>query len=80
MNGFPACKTTQQWPVFHYPGSSDRLILLPSGSLRHYTNYEDRDGDEEEVEDSTQSPLDSNGERIYYDYPQGTYCLDKVRH
>lgn len=76
VSGFPACGTTQEWPVYHYQNSTDRLILLPSGLLRHYTHYEERD--EDDSVDATQSPLLPSGERRYYDYPQGTYCLDKV--
>lgn len=53
--------------------SQDKLILLPDGKLRHYIkNPDDEDDLFEKHFEKDESPL-------YYDYPQGQYCMDKVR-
>lgn len=74
--GLPDCGSTQRWPIYHYQNSSDVLSLLPNGVLRHYTHYavpmqQDYYLEEGEVEDE-------DTESVYYDYPSGKYCLEKV--
>ncbi|KAF4519033.1 hypothetical protein B566_EDAN001618 [Ephemera danica] len=34
----PDCGARQQWRVYEYPGSSDRLVLLENGRLRHFVH------------------------------------------
>lgn len=70
--GFPNCKSRQQWLVYHYRGSGDRLVLYPSGKLRHYVLKNYHDSDEQQQRDFI-----VDHERSY-DYEQDFYCLDKV--
>lgn len=83
--GKPRCDSDEhQWHVYYYPSGPDRLAILPTGVLRHYivdlaksmdenrgvygiamSNHDDDDDDEEDA-------------TIYYDYPFGHYCADKV--
>lgn len=69
--GFPNCKNRQQWLVYHYRGSGDRLVLYPSGKLRHYVLKHQHGGEEH------QRDYIIDHERSF-DYVQGFYCLDKV--
>nr|CAD7197073.1 unnamed protein product [Timema douglasi] len=73
--GIPECGSRQQWPIYHYPGSQDRLSLLPSGRLRHYISHHEND------DVSGTLPVQGKEEhhRYYYEYDLGTYCLDKTR-
>ncbi|XP_026685519.1 probable G-protein coupled receptor Mth-like 5 [Diaphorina citri] len=64
--GLPDCKAKQQWPIYHYPGSSDKLIILPDGQLRHY------------IFKTGNEPSLPHSDETFYDFPQGHYCLDKV--
>lgn len=63
--GQPNCGNKQQWPIYHYKGSSDKLIILPDGHLRHYIF-------KSESESST-----FQSDETFYDYEQGHYCMDK---
>lgn len=65
--GLPDCKAKQQWPIYHYPGSSDKLIILPDGQLRHYI-----------FKTAGSEPSLPHSSETYYDFPQGHYCMDKV--
>lgn len=67
--GKPDCGTVQPWSIYQYLNSSDRLKLLPSGVLRHYSEHP-APGEE------MLSDLDSKS--FHYDYPPGKYCLDTV--
>lgn len=74
--GTPKCGSTQIWPIYHYPGSPDELVLLPDGKLRHYArgidkNPNDNDDENDDNEYSTK-------ESLHYDYAQGQYCLEKA--
>uniref|UniRef100_A0A0A9XMZ4 Putative G-protein coupled receptor Mth-like 5 n=3 Tax=Lygus hesperus TaxID=30085 RepID=A0A0A9XMZ4_LYGHE len=65
QTGLPLCGTRQLWPVYH--NGSDRLRLLPDGSLRHFI-----------VEDPTLSDDEIDGEvHLYHDYMDGLYCREK---
>lgn len=66
--GKPDCGSKEPWPIYHYAGSSDRLALLPSGTLRHYFNLDT---------DHTTELDDPSKDAIYQDYPQGKYCMEK---
>lgn len=70
--GLPICSTTQQWQVYHYDNSIDRLLLLPSGTLRHFIHHDT-------PEDVEAEPIEGKESR-YHDYETGQYCLDKVLH
>lgn len=74
--GFPNCKTRQQWLVYHYRGSGDRLVLYPSGKLRHYVLKHQHGSSEEQQQQHRDFIVDH--ERSF-DYEQGFYCLDKVK-
>jgi G protein-coupled receptor Mth (Methuselah protein) len=77
ITGIPQCPR-QLWSIYHYSDSHDRLVLLPSGILRHYVTHP------EGVEithdnDLLQEHQNEDGDtQWHYDYKQGTYCLDKV--
>lgn len=58
----------QSWPIHHYSSSSDKLVLLVDGTLRHYTNNAEELDEEDEHEDLL---------RRHHDYAQGLYCLDR---
>ncbi|XP_030764100.1 probable G-protein coupled receptor Mth-like 5 [Sitophilus oryzae] len=69
--GTPNCGHMQQWSVYHYQNSTDKLRLLPNGVLRHYIDNQvpnELDNDSEFADDKS---------KIYYDYAPGKYCLDK---
>ncbi|XP_054727941.1 probable G-protein coupled receptor Mth-like 5 isoform X1 [Anastrepha obliqua] len=75
--GIPACGTMQTWPIYHYQGSADQLVLLDDGKLRHYTNSNE---EEEELYEHTDYDADLDDERksLFHDYTQGQYCIDKA--
>ncbi|XP_067636934.1 probable G-protein coupled receptor Mth-like 5 isoform X2 [Eurosta solidaginis] len=74
--GIPACGTMQTWPIYHYQGSADQLVLLDDGKLRHYTNTNE---DEEDLElTDYDADLDDERKSLFHDYAQGHYCLDKA--
>lgn len=88
-NGSPPCERQQTWPIYAYPGSSDRLVLMPSGTLRHYARDKKsllesrganpytwtryRDFELEGLEN-----LAHPDEPRFYDYLPGEYCIDKA--
>ncbi|XP_063231399.1 probable G-protein coupled receptor Mth-like 5 isoform X3 [Bacillus rossius redtenbacheri] len=74
--GQPECGARLKWPIFHYPGSQDRLSLLPNGKLRHFISHHEHDSKGADVELSQLSGGDLDGQR-YHDYDLGLYCLDK---
>ncbi|XP_017468598.1 PREDICTED: probable G-protein coupled receptor Mth-like 5 isoform X1 [Rhagoletis zephyria] len=76
--GIPACGTMQTWPIYHYQGSADQLVLLDDGKLRHYTNSNEED--EEDLYEHTDYDADLDDERksLFHDYTQGQYCIDKA--
>lgn len=72
--GIPGCGSMQTWPIYHYPGSADKLILLSDGKLRHYTNT-----NEDQYEHADYQDEDDNERKpLFHDYRQGQYCLDKA--
>lgn len=75
--GIPQCPR-QLWSIYHYSDSPDRLVLLPSGILRHYVTHPE--GVEiTQGNDLLQEHQNEDGDsQWHYDYKQGTYCLDKV--
>ncbi|XP_050528397.1 probable G-protein coupled receptor Mth-like 5 isoform X2 [Daktulosphaira vitifoliae] len=72
VTGFPNCKNRQQWLVYHYKGSGDRLSLFPSGKLRHYVLKHQHGHQKDQPQDFVVEHERS------FDYEQGFYCLDKV--
>nr|CAD7445578.1 unnamed protein product [Timema bartmani] len=72
--GIPECGPRQQWPIYHYPGSQDRLSLLPNGRLRHYISHHESD----DVGGTLPVEGKEEHQRYYYEYELGTYCLDKT--
>ncbi|KYN36954.1 putative G-protein coupled receptor Mth-like 5 [Trachymyrmex septentrionalis] len=84
--GRPRCDSDEhQWHVYYYPSGPDRLLILPTGVLRHYIVDLAKGMDENRgvygvamlnVDDD----YDDDKERatIHYDYPFGHYCADKV--
>ncbi|XP_037949507.1 probable G-protein coupled receptor Mth-like 5 isoform X2 [Teleopsis dalmanni] len=71
--GIPACGSMQTWRI-NYPGSTDKLVLLEDGKLRHYTNTEEEEYDQSKFEDE----FDEDNQPLYHDYAQGQYCIDKA--
>lgn len=81
--GPPVCTQHRQlWPIYSYAGSTDRLVLLPNGILRHYAR------DKESFESGSKYGrskylhiLEHNAhpeEPRFYDYMPGEYCIDKA--
>ncbi|XP_029042173.1 probable G-protein coupled receptor Mth-like 5 [Osmia bicornis bicornis] len=84
--GRPKCQSNEhQWNVYHYQSGEDRLAILTTGVLRHYTrhltkgNYNhgylyglDAVGLDEDDEDDLEAI--SN----HHDYSFGHYCIDKA--
>lgn len=69
VNGLPDCGHMQQWPIFHYFNSTDKLRLLPNGVLRHYFDHNEAF---EEFDFET-----GNSKSPFHDYEQGKYCLER---
>ncbi|KAJ8912562.1 hypothetical protein NQ315_006634 [Exocentrus adspersus] len=72
--GLPDCGHTQVWPIYETKKSTDRdrLLLLPTGILRHYSEVGETPEEEYDITDYT----DSN-HKLYHDYEPGKYCLEK---
>ncbi|KAL0269360.1 UNVERIFIED_CONTAM: hypothetical protein PYX00_007121 [Menopon gallinae] len=79
--GLPVCTKTQEWLIYQYKNSLDQLILLPNGYLRHYTTNKDHEAEyeDDDEDDHLNSETVQNNQKRYWDYPQGTYCLDKFQ-
>lgn len=65
LTEIPACGNRQPQAVYHK--DTDRLTLLPDGTLRHYTITHDQN-----ILD-----IDLNDEILHYDYQFGFYCREK---
>ncbi|XP_017848522.1 probable G-protein coupled receptor Mth-like 5 isoform X2 [Drosophila busckii] len=76
--GVPNCGSKQMWPVLHYPGSYDKLVLLADGKLRHYTNTENEEDEQRGEQSDYDEELAEAKKPRFYDYEQGQYCLDKA--
>lgn len=81
--GRPKCQTNErQWIVYH--SGEDRLAILTTGVLRHYATDPAKKGANENgavYGFDTAGFMDEddlNAMSIYYDYPFGHYCADKV--
>lgn len=84
--GRPRCDSDEhQWHVYYYPSGPDRLLILPTGVLRHYIVDLAKGMDENRgiygiamlnVDDDYDD--DKEHATIHYDYPFGHYCADKV--
>ncbi|KAG8228112.1 hypothetical protein J437_LFUL000114 [Ladona fulva] len=73
VHGMTQCGAQPPWPVYQYPGSQDELVLLPNGRLRHFTLPPHSQEDHWDEDDPDRPP------RHFFDFEQGSYCLDKVR-
>ncbi|XP_075145336.1 G-protein coupled receptor Mth-like 5 [Haematobia irritans] len=71
--GLPACGSMQTWPIYHYQGSPDKLVLLEDGKLRHYTN-----ANEDENSDYAEQFGDDESKPLFYDYGRDQYCIDRA--
>lgn len=67
----------QHWPIYHYPNSADKLVLLPDGTLRHYVKDPESHDDSFHVKHLNEEDQDAE-HPMYYDYAQGQYCMDKA--
>lgn len=75
--GMPDCGPLQLWPIYHYPTSADKLVLLPDGKLRHYVKDPENHDDSFHVKHLNDE--DQEYEKpMFYDYAQGHYCMDKA--
>ncbi|XP_020813667.1 probable G-protein coupled receptor Mth-like 5 isoform X2 [Drosophila serrata] len=75
--GIPNCGSMQMWPIYHYMGSSDKLVLLEDGKLRHYTNAEDEAEERHGIQSDYEEDIAGALEPRYHDYDHGLYCIDK---
>lgn len=75
--GSPDCGPLQLWPIFHYPNSADKLVLLPDGKLRHYIKDPESLDDTFHVKHMNEEDHEDEEKPLYYDYQQGHYCMDK---
>uniref|UniRef100_A0A1B0FJ82 G-protein coupled receptors family 2 profile 2 domain-containing protein n=1 Tax=Glossina morsitans morsitans TaxID=37546 RepID=A0A1B0FJ82_GLOMM len=76
--GLPACGSTQSWPICHYQGSPDKLVLLEDGKLRHYTITQEEKEEDQHIEYSDDEQFDDTHKPLFYDYPQGQYCIERA--
>ncbi|CAD6991439.1 unnamed protein product [Ceratitis capitata] len=76
--GIPACGTMQSWPIYHYQGSADQLVLLDDGRLRHYTNSNEEEDEALYEHTDYEADLDDERKSLFHDYAQGQYCIDKA--
>lgn len=80
--GRPRCQPNeQQWNVYHYRSSEDRLAILTTGVLRHYTTDLTKGKHERGGVygyDDTTDDEDLETTSIHNDYPFGHYCADKA--
>ncbi|XP_076233922.1 G-protein coupled receptor Mth-like 5 [Calliopsis andreniformis] len=77
--GRPKCQPNEhQWNVYHYQSGEDRLAILTTGVLRHYTTDLAKKGARESGVYGFDDEDDLNSVSIHYDYPFGHYCADKV--
>lgn len=73
----------QLWDVFNDPVNHDLLVLFPDGKLGHFilhhqkSNYDDEEEDDEE-DTSIPHLLAHKSEKLYHEFVQGRYCLDKA--
>ncbi|XP_017767726.1 PREDICTED: probable G-protein coupled receptor Mth-like 5 isoform X2 [Eufriesea mexicana] len=82
--GRPECQSNEhQWNVYHYQSGEDRLAILTTGVLRHYTTDLTK-GKHKHSSIAGFDAADSSDEddletvSIHYDYPFGDYCADKA--
>lgn len=76
--GIPNCGSMQMWPIYHYAGSSDKLVLLDDGRLRHYTNAENEAEERHGIQSDYEEDIAGSLEPLYHDYDKGLYCIDKA--
>ncbi|XP_043653177.1 probable G-protein coupled receptor Mth-like 5 isoform X1 [Drosophila teissieri] len=76
--GIPNCGSMQMWPIYHYAGSSDKLVLLDDGRLRHYTNAENEGDERRGIQSDYEEDIGVSLEPLYHDYDKGLYCIDKT--
>ncbi|XP_014212492.1 probable G-protein coupled receptor Mth-like 5 [Copidosoma floridanum] len=79
--GPPRCRSNEnQWDVYHYSSSSDTLVMLTSGKLRHYVpdQVDEIVKAKELYGTEFLEPEDVQAKAIHYDYPFGHYCADKA--
>lgn len=76
--GRPKCQSNEhQWIVYHYQSGEDRLAIMTTGVLRHYTtDMTKKVYGLDSVGLMDEDDLDTVS--IYYDYPFGHYCADKT--
>ena len=75
--GMPDCGPLQLWPVYHYPESHDKLVLLPDGRLRHYIKDPENHDDSFHVKHLNEEDQEADTP-MFYDYDPGHYCMDKA--
>ncbi|XP_041674703.1 probable G-protein coupled receptor Mth-like 5 isoform X2 [Drosophila eugracilis] len=76
--GIPNCGSMQMWPIYHYTGSSDKLVLLEDGKLRHYTNAENEEAESHGIQSDYEEDIAGSLEPLYHDYDKGLYCIDRA--
>uniref|UniRef100_A0A6P4E612 Probable G-protein coupled receptor Mth-like 5 isoform X1 n=1 Tax=Drosophila rhopaloa TaxID=1041015 RepID=A0A6P4E612_DRORH len=76
--GIPNCGSMQMWPIYHYDGSSDKLVLLEDGKLRHFTNAEHESEERHGIQSDYEEDIADTMEPLYHDYDNGLYCIDRA--
>ncbi|KZC11293.1 putative G-protein coupled receptor Mth-like 5 [Dufourea novaeangliae] len=83
--GRPKCQPNEhQWNVYHYRSGDDRLAILTTGVLRHYTTDLTRGSNENNGVYGYGGPGEITDEydldtvSVHYDYSFGHYCADKA--
>ncbi|EDV49456.1 probable G-protein coupled receptor Mth-like 5 isoform X2 [Drosophila erecta] len=76
--GIPNCGSMQMWPIYHYAGSSDKLVLLDDGKLRHYTNAENEGEERHGIQSDYEEDIAGSLEPLYHDYDKELYCIDRA--
>ncbi|XP_033337232.2 G-protein coupled receptor Mth-like 5 [Megalopta genalis] len=82
--GRPKCQSNErQWDVYDHRSGEDRLAILTTGVLRHYTTDSTKESYENggvygfrPVGITDEDEFDTVS--IHYDYPFGHYCADKA--
>lgn len=53
-------------------------MLLEDGKLRHYTITQEEKEEDQHIEYSDDEQFDDTHKPLFYDYPQGQYCIERV--
>ncbi|XP_018567379.1 probable G-protein coupled receptor Mth-like 5 [Anoplophora glabripennis] len=72
VTGSPDCGHVQTWEIHQTQNSTDHLLLLPNGVLRHFIKHFEVPEEEYYI-----TGYEDDEKMLYQDYEPGKYCLDK---